>query len=366
MHVPEVPERHIVGAHLKVFADLHHTSLFYSLQLLFEKRLGWKLFRPIGIEWYNKGKWLLYPGVHQSTAKQYLTLETCFKRDVHGFALPERMKLNDNYTVEDGIYYVEDPSSGKVHRGITLEKFIDTKFDILISSVPSHIPIWNQLIAEYQPRAKHIFQVGNAWGFLPGVSNILASTSPFGVPGHINACFYHQEFDTNIFCYTPPVNHKKVYSYIHYMRELDLHCQYRDFLQPKGWSFNTFGAGMEHDLCYMGDIADKCKEMGWLWHIKGEGDGFGHTLHNAYACGRPAIIKKHYYANKLAEALLIDGQTCVDISGKSIHETDKILSKLAEPEEHTKICERSHNRFNEVVNFDHEFEKIKKFLSSLL
>lgn len=350
---------------MRIFCDLHHTALFFSLQLLFEKRLGWELYRPIGLEWFNEGRWLLYPGVHINTAKQYLTLEQCFKRDVHGFLLPERMKLNDNYRVEDGIYYVFDPSTHKVQRGITLDKFRNMDFDILISSVPFHISIWNQLITEFQPKAKHIFQVGNAWGHVPGVNNILASTKQFPVPGNINACFYHQEFDLDIFNYIPPKNHKKIYSFIHYMREMELHYQYKTSLTPDGYHFMTYGAGMEGDLCYYKEIAEKYKETGWLWHVKPEGDGYGHCLHNTYACGRPAIIKANYYRGKMAESLLIDQQTCIDISRYTIHEGCSLIRKLSKPEEHLKMCEAAHKRFKEVVNFDEEFIQIKKFLENL-
>ncbi len=42
---------------ISVFTDLHHESLYQSLQLLFEKRLGWRLFRPAGLDWFQKGYW---------------------------------------------------------------------------------------------------------------------------------------------------------------------------------------------------------------------------------------------------------------------------------------------------------------------
>lgn len=353
---------------VRVFADLHHTALFYSLQLLFENRLGWELYRPAGMEWYDQGYWELYPNLPRVTADQYLTTNQCFPRDVHGFLLPERMKLNANarYDDEDGIYYIEDPSTKKVHRGITLEKFADTEFNIIISSVPSHIPRFNKLINDFQPKARHIFQVGNAWGHQAGVKNILSSTAPFPVPRGVHACFYHQEFDTNIFKYIPPTNHKKVRSYIHYMRGMNVYQQYKNTLTPQGWDFFTFGAGMEGDLCYMGDIAKEMNEMGWNWVWKPEGDGYGHSIHNAYACGRPAIINGNHYRGKLAENLLQDQHTCLDISRYNVHEACQLLEKFSKPEHHIRMCENAHQRFKQVCDFDIEFEqKIKPFLENL-
>lgn len=351
---------------MKVFSDLHHTALFYSLQLLFEKRLDGELYRPIGEEWYHRGYWELYPGIHPHTVKQYLTLEQCFKRDVHGFELPERMKLNEHYEVTDGIHYVFDPSTQKVQRAITVDKFAEMDFDIIISSVPSHIPRFNKLINDLQPQARHIFQVGNAWGHQPGVKNILASTAPFNVPGDINACFYHQEFDLDIFRYVPPTNHKSVRSFIHYMRGMDIHHQYRNELIPKGWDFFTYGAGMEGDLCYMGDIAKKYQEMGWMYHFKPEGDGYGHNLYNCAASGRPMIIWGQHYQGKLGNELLQDQRTCLDISRYTVHGASQLLEKFAQPDNHLRMCENARRQFNRCVSFDDEFENhIKPFLNRL-
>ena len=56
-----------------VFIDKHHEGLFDSLVLLFEKRLGWRLYTQAGIEWYKEGLWNVYP--HPSTAEQYLLRE---------------------------------------------------------------------------------------------------------------------------------------------------------------------------------------------------------------------------------------------------------------------------------------------------
>jgi hypothetical protein len=55
-----------------VFTDFHHASLLQSFILLFEKRLGGNVFRPIGMEWAEKGFWKIYD--HPATREQYLGL----------------------------------------------------------------------------------------------------------------------------------------------------------------------------------------------------------------------------------------------------------------------------------------------------
>jgi len=178
---------------MKVLADYHHDGLYQSLRLLFEKRLGWELYRPIGLEWYTQGYWHVFP--HINTARQFLDIEEdpILLRDVHGELLAEMERKNLHLAaVDDGLYMVKDPVHGSYHRAITLERFRAEQFDILVSSIPQHIEPFNKLIRECQRKAKHIFQVGNCWGHQRGVRNIMVSTAPFPVPAGTNIVFYHQ------------------------------------------------------------------------------------------------------------------------------------------------------------------------------
>ena len=42
---------------MRVLTDQHHADLLYSLQLLFEDRLGFDLFVAKGHEWWDEGYW---------------------------------------------------------------------------------------------------------------------------------------------------------------------------------------------------------------------------------------------------------------------------------------------------------------------
>lgn len=348
---------------MKVLADLHHADLYYSLQLLFEKRLGAELYRPIGLEWYTEGFWNVFP--HPDTAGQYLGLNQAINipKDVHGNPLPRGARVNEEYRFEDGIYYVTDVTKGKIQRAITLEKFRSMEFDIVLSSIPAHIEPFNRLIAQSQPRAKHIFQVGNAWGHQRGVKNILASAAPFAVPDGVNACFYHQEFDLDVWRYVPPTNHSTVYSWIHWMLRKDLMNTFASRLP--GWTFRSFGAGLEDHVMETDKQAEKMRESGWTWHYKPEGDGYGYAPHRACATGRPLIVWGEFYKGKLAGQLMEDLVTCVDIGRRSIEESIRILGRLSNPEEHIRMSEAAHRRFAEVVDFDREFVEIRRFLENL-
>ena len=59
---------------MKIFADLHHSSLFTSFKLLFENRLGHRMYRPIGLEWFTEGFWKIAEPYNNNigTVKQFL------------------------------------------------------------------------------------------------------------------------------------------------------------------------------------------------------------------------------------------------------------------------------------------------------
>jgi hypothetical protein len=347
---------------LKVLIDYHHGDLFYSLQLLFEKRLDWEVYRPIGVDWYHQKYWNVFD--HIDTARQFLaigdTLEDIWDQHpgCHYFALNQDAK-----EVQPGVFGVYDPTKHALQMGITLEAFKETKFDLLISSIPQHIGPYNRLIQQYQPQAKHVFQVGNAWGHLPGVKNILASTSKFPVPSNINACFYHQEFDLDVFRYEPPTVRNAVNSYIHWMHG----AQYLKSAASRlpDWVFRTHGAGMDEDVAKTADIAEKMRASTFTWHYKPGGDGYGHILHNTFACGRPPLVWAPDYRGKLAERLLVDRETCIDASVNSLEENVRLMRHYSQPEEHNRMCENVHKKFTEVVNFDEDEQRIRKFLDSL-
>lgn len=350
-------------SNFKVLADFHHQGLYHSLYLLFEKRLGWELYRPIGPEWAHQGYWNVYN--HPNTITQFLGLHqgTEMPKDVHGEPLPEVERKNLHYQVEDGIYYVKDVTHGTTHRAVRLEKFKEMDFDILITSMPQHIDSYKRLISLHQPKAKLIFQVGNRWNNKPGVENIMASTSSVQPSPHLNMIQYHQEFDLDTFKYKLPEFHNIIYSYVHYMK--DPHLLYNMAPKLPGWQINAYGAGMEQPLQGAESMAQAHRRSAFTWHYKPGGDGYGHVIHGSYACGRPALVWRKHYHGCLADNLFEDGVTCIDTSNKPVHETLSLLRRFSQPEEHNKMCQAAYDRFKQVVNFDAEFEEMKKFLERL-
>src|SRR6185295_6429566 len=135
----------------RIFVDFHHSSLLRSLIMLFENRLGYQVFRPIGIQWYAEGHWAI--NKEYDTAKQYLSMGQVPKDNTP--------PLNNPKNAEKGIYYCFDPDGINLNRACTLQYFKTHSFDYLVASIPEHIPVFKYLISKYQHGAKLIVQIGN-------------------------------------------------------------------------------------------------------------------------------------------------------------------------------------------------------------
>jgi len=344
---------------MNVFCDFHHSGLFHSLQLLFEKRLGGNLYGPIGMDWYDQGFWKYYN--HPDTRIQFLGLQQV--------SLAPRSRLNANRWVEDGIYYIQDAAEGYERKAVTFDKFFEMDWDIIIASVPQHLLPYQKLIADFKPKAKLIYQMGNE--FFPidfGLaSNILSSTAPFSVPSGVNAVFYHQEFDLDVFKYTPPQHTKKIKSYLNWQcktADYGLWQMYKSGLPD--FEFIEHGTGGEHGVITgTKHLAESMAGADFIWHCKPGGDGFGHIIHNAFACGRPVIGRFSHYKGKLAWGLLEDGLTGLDLDKGTMEQNIRGIGRLAEEKRHIEMCGESYKRFCDIVDFDKEEKEIRVFLENL-
>ena len=350
---------------LRCFADLHHNALYYSLQLLFEKRLGGTLMRPIGEEWFEEGYFHIakpyndYPG----TITQFLGI----RDEVY---MPEdgSPPLNEIKEKTSGYYLVKAP--GKDQKAVTLEQFKNTKFDIIIASIPQHLEPYTKLIKEYQPNAKLIYQIGNDFGPINFklAKNIMSSTMPERVPKGVNVVFYHQEFSLDTFKYVPPVGGKGIYSFVHLLskrpEDYELYKELKEALSE--FEFRSYGTACDDGpVNGWENVAKKMHESAFGFHLKTGGDGFGHIIHNWFAVGRPPIIRGSQYRDKLAGQLMEDGKTCIDLDKGDFERNVELIRQLAKPDFHRGMCQDTYKRFRNVVNFDQEQKGIEVFLGRL-
>ena len=352
---------------MKVFADFHHSALMHSLVLLFEKRLGGTVYRPIGKEWHERGFWHVYE--HPATVEQFLSLDQGY-RPVDGTP-PLNQILAGAVDEGEGVFYCLDPEHESFNRAITFDRFCQEKFDIIICSIPEHIEPFQRLIRDHMPDAKLILQVGNSWPWETySVQNVMASTAVRPVPADRNVVFYHQEFDLDTF--KPSTEDMPVVArissfinclpttadYLLFQRAADALPQFR---------FYSFGAGCPDGFKNgVRGVAAGIRGAMFVWHVKPGGDGFGHVIHNAFAIGRPVITRKSHYAGCLAENLMVDGETCIDLDSHTEAESWDIITRIGNsPDEWRAMARAASDRFKAVVDFDREEQDIRAFLGKL-
>lgn len=346
---------------MRVLCDFHHTSLLRSLVLLFEGRLGADLYRPIGMEWFHTGYWAIND--QEDTARQFLALESQ--------PIDNTPPLNQaEWERADGTYDILDPGGKTSHRACTLAFFQQNRFDYVIASIPAHVPLFKRLIAEYQPQAKLIVQMGNNWDLTQYQDcNVLASIAPQLGAGP-KTMFYHQEFDLEVFHDTPVPAARKVYSFVNVIRNTGIgwndYSELKRLMERLGWEFRSFGGQCpDGNMNGAHETASKMREAAFIFHVKPGGDGFGHVIHNAYAVGRPLITRPSHYRGQLAEQLLVPG-TFVDLDRYGRGEVKNILTRLMhDPDALERMGRAAAARFDEVVNYEAEAKEISQWLTTL-
>lgn len=334
---------------MKVFADLHHGALSYSLHLLFEKRLGWELFNPIGMDWRDEGYW------------QYSQLEDTVK---------SYLQPTDEF-VRLGKYYTKfDKDFCWVQKYLSVNQFKRTDIDIILCSVGPHEDTFFDLQQRLKPKAKMIRQIGN-WNEEVDFNkskNIMISVGPFVCPPSVNYINYHQEFSLDQWKYEGPGNHKNISTFINCFPDSVDYAMwpvYKEKLPEIDFKMYGIG-GVDGNVSPQAKVRQKMQQSGFLWQVKLGGEGFGHVIHNAYAIGRPCIVKKSYYKGKMAEPLLIDGRTCIDLDAGDLETNLKKIRYWTRPDNYRKMSINAVTRFREVCNFNREERELRNFLNRLV
>lgn len=343
----------------RVLVDFHHSSLLRSLIALLEERLGFEVYRPIGMEWYDEGFWNVYD--HPETRAQYL--------DVGTQPFDGSPPLNNDVAASpEGVYFFDDPGGVGINRACTLRFFKENDFEFVVSSMPNHRDRFDRLRDQFKPDAVRIDQIGNnGWEaeFQAG-RNIMASTKPHGLPG--NVIWYHQEFDLSVFRPDPPEPTRLVTSLIHNMTAD--HSAWINFLELEHMmpdhTFRSLG-GQCRDGSAVGtrEAAKAIMESSTILQLKTAGDGFGHVIYNTYAIGRPVIIRRSHYIDSLATELFVHDTFC-DLDTTNVWDAVKWISSLCDNPQHLdEVSALACERFYECVDFDAEAAAIKDWMDAL-
>lgn len=335
---------------MKIFADLHHAGLYASLKYLFEDRLGYELYRPIGMEWYDKGYWKLagYYNNAPQTIHQYLS-------------------INPLLSADKGYYELEDSAHHITTKGLTWAQFLNTEIDVMIASIPEHIECYLEVVQKYKAKAKFVYQIGNVgWHTIipwDKLNNVMASVKTFEVPEGKNAVFYRQEFDLAPFSIKAKVENK-IASFVNCMPQKEKFERLKGLLPD--YKFQAHGIdGHDGVISGLENIAKVMRSCKFGYHNKPEGDGYGHIIHNWFAAGVPIIVNMKDYENKLAGEMLKDMDTCIDMSDGNVDRVAGIVRELNDNDYYT-MCKNVKNVFENTVDFRRDAISVDKFLARLI
>jgi hypothetical protein len=320
---------------MNVLCDRHHSGLFHSLQLL-AARMGWTLYTPVGMDWWDEGYWQ-------------------FGRWAYGDDRLARQFLAGEPGV-DGIgplFDSEFPDWPAI--GVTLEQARAMDWAYVIATVPDNEPGFSRLANERG--ARFVVQVGNTGQYVDWRRDpLVLSSSEMPIEGR--GITYHQEMDPIAFA--PPTMTTTVASFVNCMPSMG-RCW--DLLQEARARIpiRIFGIdGPDGILKPNTLLIERMAEAGWGWHDKQQGDGFGHVIHSWAAVGRPLVGHASHYRGKMAERFWRDGETCIDLDRHSVGEAVERILTIS-PDEHLAMCRAIRAEFDSI-DYAAEAESIRDLL----
>jgi len=299
---------------MNLLVDRHHAGLYHSMQLL-AARFDWTLHTPTGHDWWDEDYWSFgrwtYPD--DRLALQFLAAEGA-----------------DSEFPDWPINYV------------TLAAAREMRWDYVITTLQDNQVGFHRFARE--TGAQHVVQVGNTgqlidWSLDPLVLN--SSEMPMLGRG----VYYHQPMDPIAFA--EPTEIRSAASFVNCMTSMGA-CY--DLLTEAQQRIPVAVHGIDGPdgvIKPLSRSVELMAQVGWGWHDKAHGDGFGHVVHTWAAVGRPLIGHASHYRGKMAEGLWIDGETCIDLDRHSVAEAvDTVLS--VSPARHREMCAAIRSKFDDI------------------
>lgn len=294
--------------------------------------------------------------------------------DIGGATPDGSRKLNEVIGGEPPVYLCHDITSAQTNKAITFEGFIGYHFDIVIASIPQHVEPFKQLCEIHPSRPKLIYQIGNQWDVAASQAHNVMASARVDIPAGTHGIIYHQEFDTTLYRPSDKEPSRRICSYVNvfnkdnalYADDYDYFLKFEQ-LATGDYAVRAYG-GQCRDGSLSGDVgvSSSIKDSMFTWHTKRGGDGYGHIIHNTFACGVPPIIKAEYYTGKLAEPLIKDGISAVCIDGLTPEQAYLKVVHYAKPENYAVLCNNARSIFLENVDFEYEADMIAAWLKNLV
>lgn len=341
---------------MRVLCDYAHADLWESMVMLFEDRYGWKLYRPIGMDWYSDGIWR-------------------FEHDRHGDAVARQFLQAWSDDTETTDHWLrQDVQHGRTMKMVTLDQARSQAWDLVIATLAENEAGLRGFAA--QVGATYGIQVGNQDApnnWTAAQFALLSVTTP-GFTPWIPHVTYHQEFSTELFRPGPSTERDMIATRVQCFNGTPDYARFVTLagLAPE-FRWLHYGHCGERDIHWGGDAATTAEIAAGMraariaYHVKRWSDGYGHVIHNWFAIGRPVLGSSSYYRDKLAGPLFWEGVTSFDIDMRSDAEVIELVRQLAGDDDYyQRICENAQRRFVETVDFAAEAAEIRAMLDNVL
>lgn len=330
---------------MNIIVDHHHGGLLRSLYYLFNKRFNFKVYIPTGFDWLDKDDlYSCYP--NRDTANQMLNS------------------------------WLYDEKYRDMFLPITHEEFLNSEIDIIVASLYENHFLFKKIIEKYNKKTKLILQAGN--NLTPELvrmteaTNLLSSAYPTYVQcNNIHKVFCRQEFSLDFFKPSEQCNIKSIANFKNIMED-DFQIMLELEKKMTDWDFKCYGAlNRDGNICDReNQMADAINKFGFIFHVKKD-DGYGHVIHNSFACGKPMIVDLNTagvywngeFTRNTASFLYEKDNTIIDVN----EGIDNIIYKLNfMADNYIDYKNNVIKKFKEVVDFDKEFIEVKKFIENLI
>lgn len=344
---------------IRVLTDAIHADLWESLRILFEDRMGWELYAPHGLEWYEAGIWNFErANLGDAVARQFL------------------QPWHDDIPYPSGQAWsrLDLTHPGQTQKRVTMEQARDLRPDIILSTLVENDMGWHGFAQEVG--AHFGIQVGNqgataAWGAAEFA--LLSVTTPGFTPWRPHV-YYHQEFSLKDFAPDGGnIDSRTMATMVQCAVRSEGYPLMLELAEGAGLTPLWYGHCGDDDGHWGGNapttpaVAQNMHDARLAYHWKRWSDGYGHVIHNWASIGRPLLTTATYYADKLAAPLFVEGVTSFDLERHTTDEMRAIVQRLAHDDSYYQsICEATAARFREVVDFDSEAEAIGSMLADVM
>lgn len=326
---------------MNVLSDfVGHADLYYSMHALFERRLGWTLYRPLTI-WEPIG-------VHTAMSAH-----------------------TGNIHVDDtGITRCYIPTHDYTQACISLDQFHRMKFDVIVStSWTNEVALFN--LHKKTPGSIFIRQIANLCEvpvIKEPVNVLLSMLTP--MPAHVNFLYYHPEHHSGYQPLVQPVSSMKIKSYSNHLRSypLDIKMWQDAKAALPEYSFFMHGDSGDDMGIPQQELPASMQDAMFVWHTKGNGC-CGYVAREALSCGKPLIVNKKYCETHKTLALhyLKDGINCIDLDPRvrSFTEGMNLIREWSRPDVYPQICNNVINQYKKDIRFQEEAEVIGRWIRGL-